>query len=95
MSTERASYVVEVELPADGFRHRPRSPVEVAGELRLVWLVEQVRQRQLGYAKAAELAGMSQAAFVRVLGVHHVSPFDLDEAEIDREIAAGMALGRT
>jgi predicted HTH domain antitoxin len=93
MSTDRA-YSVEVQLPVEAFRHRPWSPAEVASDLRLLWLVDQVRQRQLGYAKAAELAGMPQAAFVRLLGVHHVSPFDLDEAELDREIAAGQALGR-
>jgi hypothetical protein len=62
MSTGRA-YAVEVELPIEAFRHRPWSPAEVASELRLLWLVEQVRQRQLGYAKAAELAGVPQAAF--------------------------------
>jgi hypothetical protein len=56
--------------------------------------VDQVRQRRLGSAKAADLAGMAQAAFVRVLGAHHVTPFDLDENDLDREISAGTLLGR-
>lgn len=88
-------YAVEVELPAEAFRHQPWSASEVAADLRLLWLVDQVRQRRLGYAKAAELAGVPQAAFVQVLGVHHVSPFDLDDEELEREIAAGTILGRT
>lgn len=54
----------------------------------------QVRQRRLGYAKAAELAHMPQAAFVQVLGTHRISPFDLDEDELEREIGAGEAIGR-
>ena len=87
-------YAVEVELPAEAFRHRPWSPSEVSSDLRLLWLVEQVRQRRLGYAKAAELAGIAQAAFVKVLGVHHISPFDLDDEELDREIEHGTKLGR-
>lgn len=66
----------------------------MSADLRLLWLLDQVRQRRLGYAKAAELAGISQAAFVRVMGEHNISPFDLDDDELDREIEAGHALGR-
>ena len=86
-------YAVEVELPPEAFLHQAWSPAELAVELRLLWLLDQVRQRRLGYAKAAELAGLAQAAFVRVLGQHHVSAIDLDEDEIAREIASGLALG--
>ena len=93
MSASRP-YAVEVELPAEAFRHQTWSPAEVSSDLRVLWLVEQVRQRRLGYAKAAEFAGMAQAAFVKILGAHHISPFDLDEEEIDREIDAGTKLGR-
>jgi predicted HTH domain antitoxin len=93
MTADR-KYAVEVELPAEAFRHRQWSASDVASDLRLLWLVDQVRQRRLGYAKAAELAGMPQAAFERVLAVHHVSPFDMDEDELDREIAAGLDVGR-
>ncbi len=87
-------YAVEVELPAEAFRHQPWSASDVASDLRLLWLVDQVRQRRLGYAKAAELANMPQAAFLRVLGTHRISPFDLDDEEIEREIAAAEAIGR-
>ncbi len=86
-------YAVEVELPAESFRHHPWAPAEVASELLLLWLIDQVRQRRLGYAKAAELAGVPQARFVRLLGEHHVSAIDLDHDEIAREIAGGLALG--
>lgn len=94
MSTSSRAYSVEVELPAEAFRHRTWSRSQVAADLRLLWLIDQVRQRSLGYAKAAELAEMPQAAFVQALSTHHVSPFDLDDEEIERELAAGTALGR-
>jgi predicted HTH domain antitoxin len=93
MSASRP-YAVEVELPAEAFRHRPWSAAEVSSDLRLLWLVDQVRQRRLGYAKAAELGGLPLAAFVQVLGAHHISPFDLDDDELGREIDAGHGLGR-
>lgn len=93
MSTSRP-YAVEVELPAEAFRHRPWSAAEVSSDLRLLWLVDQVRQRRLGYAKAAELAQLPQAAFVQVLGAHRISVFDLDDGELEREIEAGKELGR-
>jgi predicted HTH domain antitoxin len=93
MSSTR-SYAVEVELPAEAFRHRPWSPSEVAADLRLLWLVDQVRERRLGHAKAAELAGMPLAAFVRILSQHHVSAIDLDDDELELEIATGAAIGK-
>jgi hypothetical protein len=37
---------------------------------------------------------MPQAMFVRVLGAHRVPCFDLDDDEIDGEVAAGRTLGR-
>ena len=93
MSASRP-YAVEVDLPAEAFRHQRWSAAEVSSDLRLLWLVDQVRQRRLGYAKAAELAHMPQAAFVKVLGTHRISPFDLDDDELEREIGSGEAIGR-
>ena len=37
---------------------------------------------------------MAQAASVQVLSAHHLSPFDLDDEELAREIEAGKAIGR-
>ncbi len=94
-TTKAQHYRVEVELPGETFRHRPWSPADVAADLRQLWLVDQVRQRRLGYARAAELAGMPQAAFVQVLGAHRVPSIDLDEHELEQELAAAADLGRT
>jgi predicted HTH domain antitoxin len=76
---------VQVELPEEAFQHRPWEPREVAEEMRLLWLLEEVRSRRLGFGKAAELAGMPQAAFLALMGKHHITPFDYDAEELARE----------
>lgn len=77
---------VTVDLPEEAFQHRPWSPQEVAREMRLLWLLEEVRSRRLGFGKASELAEVSVAAFLRLMGEHHITPFDYDESEIEREL---------
>jgi predicted HTH domain antitoxin len=82
----QASRSVTVELPEEGFQSRPWDPEELAGELRLLWLIEQVRQRRLGHGKAAELSGLSMARFLKEMGKHGVSPFDYDAGELEDEL---------
>lgn len=53
--------------------------------MRRLWLLEEVRSRRLGFGKAAELAGMSVATFLRLMGEHRVNTFDYDDSELDRE----------
>ena len=55
--------------------------------MRRLWLLEEVRARRLGFGKAAELAGEPVAAFLRLMGEHHISAFDYDDSELDREFA--------
>jgi len=50
-------------------------------------LLDQVRQRRLGHAKAAELAGVPRAQFLRLMGRHHISMFDYDDGELAAELA--------
>jgi predicted HTH domain antitoxin len=76
---------VAVPLPRDALRHHPWNPVEIGRDMRALWLVEQVRERRLGYGKAAQLADMPLAAFLDLMGRHHVSPFDFDPSELATE----------
>lgn len=55
--------------------------------MRLLWLLEEVRSRRLGFGKAAELAGIPKAVFLRLMGEHHITPFDYDDSELERELA--------
>ena len=56
--------------------------------MRLLWLLEEVRSRRLGFGKAAELAGMPLAAFLSIMGRHHITPFDYDAEELARELGS-------
>lgn len=61
---------VNVEIPRDLV---PDTDVSNLGlELRRLWAVEQVRLQHLGVGKAAEVAEMSRAAFMALLGDHGV-----------------------
>jgi predicted HTH domain antitoxin len=82
----RPSRSITVDLPEEGFQSHPWNPEEIAGELRLLWLIEQVRQRRLGHGKAAELSGLPMARFLKEMGKHGVSPFDYDPGEIEEEL---------
>jgi predicted HTH domain antitoxin len=83
--TAKARSIV-VDLPDDAFRHRRWDPQEVADEMRLLWLLEEVRSRRLGFGKAAELASLPVAQFLLLMGKHHITPFDYDEDELTREL---------
>lgn len=87
------SYSVQVDLPAEAFTHHPWAPAVIAREMRALWLIEQVRERRMGYGKAAELAGIPKAQFVVMMGKHQVSPFDYDPREIEDELAAAARIG--
>lgn len=84
-ASSRARKIV-VDLPDEAFQHRSWDPQEIAGELRLLWLLEEVRSRRLGFGKAAELAGLPLSQFLLLMGKHHITPFDYDEDELAREL---------
>ncbi|MBM4362071.1 MAG: UPF0175 family protein [Deltaproteobacteria bacterium] len=85
MSVAR-TLTVQVDLPWSIQNEAPPDPAAVGLELRLLWLIEQVRVHRLGVGKAAELAGVPRAAFMRTLGEHGVPVIDYPADELDREI---------
>ena len=88
MSTPaRKLRTVQVELPGEVFDSHPWEPEAIAADMRLLWLVEQVRSRRLAHGKAAELAGLARERFLEVMGTHGVSPFDYDSDELAEELA--------
>jgi predicted HTH domain antitoxin len=90
MSAPARTVQVAVALPW-GCAGEP-DPSSLGREPRMPWLVEEVRQRRLGVGKAASLAEMPRAAFMRVLGEHGVPVIDHDIADFDRELGT-LGLG--
>ncbi len=85
-TTSSQTLTFAVELPKEALRHHPWDPERVVRDMRLFWLIEQVRQRRLASGKAAEMAGLSRAAFEIEMGRHRVSAFDFDPDELAAEL---------
>ena len=74
---------VGVTLPLTGSDvDTPADPGVVGAQLRVLWLVEQVRLRRIGVGRAAELAGLPRAAFMETLGQHGVAVIDYAVSEL-------------
>lgn len=84
MSSAARIIEIPVGLPWD----RPGEPDlgAMSRELRLLWLIEEVRGRRLGAGKGAELAGVPRAAFMQLLGDHGVPVIDYTVEDLEREL---------
>jgi uncharacterized protein UPF0175 len=78
---------VAVAVPVEALIRRNWNEEEIAQEMRLLWLLEQVRLGRLGHAKAAELAGWPLAHFLLLMGRHKISPFGFAPGELDEELS--------
>jgi predicted HTH domain antitoxin len=85
MSTPNRTLRVSVELPIPA---ETSDLAAVSTELRLLWIIEQVRLHRLGVGKAAELADMPRAAFMQLLGAHGVPVIDHDAADLQGEFGS-------
>lgn len=86
MSAREATLSVRVDLPWSTASGAAPDERVVSNELRLLWIVEQVRLHRFGVGKAAELAGMPRAAFMSLLGVHGVAIIDYPAGELQDEL---------
>ena len=79
---------VRVEIPWQVAGAPPPDLVRLGQELRILWIVEQVRQHRIGIGKGAELAELPRAAFMALLGEHGVPVIDYPIADLEDEIRA-------
>jgi predicted HTH domain antitoxin len=86
MSVPARTLTISVEIPWSAEDGAAPDPAAVRGELRQLWIIEQVRLGRLGAGKGAELAGMPRAAFMHVLGAHGVPVIDYPPAELEDEL---------
>ena len=85
MATPNRTLRVSVELPIPA---ETSDLAAVSTELRLLWVIEQVRLHRIGVGKAAELSTMPRAAFMQLLGAHGVPVIDHDVADLHGELGS-------
>jgi len=77
---------ITIDLPEGACSALRQSKQEFAAELRLAAAVKWYELGKFSQEKAAELAGLSRAEFVTALARFGVSPFQVEPAELAREI---------
>ncbi len=80
------SVQVSISIPDSAFSALHRSPKGFAKELRLAAAVKWYEAGMVSQAKAAELAGLARASFLRSLARYKVSPFQYDATDLAGEM---------
>ena len=77
---------ISVEIPTTTFAALGESPDEFVNEMRIAAAVKWYELGRLSQGKAAEVAGLSRAAFIDALSRFRVSPIQITEEELAREL---------
>ncbi len=73
-----------VELPEDSLGGEPAQVVVT--ELRLLWVIEQVRSQRISTGRGARVLGMPLARFLRELSAHGVAVLDAEPGELAAQV---------
>jgi predicted HTH domain antitoxin len=76
---------IAIDMPEGALAALGEAPEAFARELRLAAAVKWYELRRVSQGRAAEIAGVTRAAFVEALGRFGVSPFQATADEVLRE----------
>jgi predicted HTH domain antitoxin len=80
---------VTMDLPEDVFSALRRSPEEFAREMRLAAAMLWYSRGMISQGKAAEVAGLNRAEFLKALARNEMDVFVVDFDDLQREVARG------
>jgi predicted HTH domain antitoxin len=76
---------ITLDLPEAVFSSLRQSPAQFATELTLAAAVKWYELGKISQAKAAEIAGLSRAAFIDALRVYQVPAIQIDPSGLEQE----------
>lgn len=81
---------VTIEVPDETFFMLRRSPVEVAGEMRLAAAMIWYKEGRITQGTGAAIAGLSRREFIEALGRAGVDAIQIDAEELREEVECGL-----
>ncbi|KPQ35672.1 MAG: putative small protein [Phormidesmis priestleyi Ana] len=78
---------ITLNLPDTAFSALRKTPEEFAQEMRIAAAVKWYEMEQVSQGKAAEIAGLTRADFIKALSRYQVSPFQYTEADLITELS--------
>lgn len=77
---------ITLSFPETTFSALRKTPDEFAQELRIAAAIKWYELEQVSQGKAAEIANLTRAEFIQALSRYKVSPFQITEADLIREL---------
>jgi hypothetical protein len=100
MSAAHADRLITIEVPPEAVTSIAETPQAFAKEMQVAAAIEWYREGRLSQDKAADIAGLSRAAFTRALGAKLSSPHALtgppiSDSNVDAETSLPSEMGES
>ena len=77
---------VTLDMPESAFAALHQAPAEFVQEMRVAAAVKWYELERISQGRAAEIAGLTRAAFIDALSRYRVSPFQYSEEDLIEEL---------